>query len=71
MSGSLSRRRLLELAGLGGVAAVAAGSGAVLFERRDNGDGGGTGVQTVPFYGATRPGSSPRSRTTFASRATT
>ena len=33
MSGSLSRRRLLELAGVGGVAAVAAGSGAVLFER--------------------------------------
>ena len=41
MSGSLSRRRLLELAGLGGVAAVAAGSGAVLFERRENGDDGG------------------------------
>ena len=33
MSRPLSRRRLLELAGVGGVAAVAAGSGAVLFAR--------------------------------------
>ena len=72
MSGSLSRRRLLELAGVGGVAAVAAGSGAVLFERRET----VTATERQRQDGSllrcrTRPGSSRRSRTTFASRAST
>jgi deferrochelatase/peroxidase EfeB len=55
MSARLSRRRLLELAGVGGAAAVAAGSGAVLFERRDGNDGTSLD-QTVPFYGTHQAG---------------
>ena len=50
MSRPLSRRRLLELAGVGGVAAVAAGSGGVLVARGGESTGTGTGG-TVPFYG--------------------
>jgi deferrochelatase/peroxidase EfeB len=56
MSGSLSRRRLLELAGIGGVAAVAAGSGAVLFERRENESDGNHAARAVPFYGPHQAG---------------
>jgi deferrochelatase/peroxidase EfeB len=50
MSRTLSRRRLLELAGVGGVAAVAAGSGGVLVARGGESSDTGTGG-TVPFYG--------------------
>ena len=50
MSRPLSRRRLLELAGVGGVAAVAAGSGGVLVARGGESSDQGTGG-TVPFYG--------------------
>jgi deferrochelatase/peroxidase EfeB len=50
MSRTLSRRRLLELAGVGGVAAVAAGSGGVLVARAGESTAGGT-AGTVPFYG--------------------
>ena len=50
MSRPLSRRRLLELAGVGGVAAVAAGSGGVLVARGGESTDTGTGG-TVPFYG--------------------
>src|SRR6478735_4214835 len=56
MSGSLSRRRLLELAGVGGVAAVAAGSGAVLFERRESESNGKAAARAVPFYGPHQAG---------------
>ena len=56
MSGSLSRRRLLELAGIGGVAAVAAAA-ARLFRappqrRRSRAQAG----RTVPFYGVNQAG---------------
>ena len=55
MTGTLSRRRLLELAGVGGVAAVAAGSGGVLVARGGESTGTGTGG-TVPFYGEHQAG---------------
>ena len=50
MSRPLSRRRLLELAGVGGVAAVAAGSGGVLVARGGESSADGT-AGTIPFYG--------------------
>lgn len=50
MSRPLSRRRLLELAGVGGVAAVAAGSGGVLVARGGESTPSGT-AGTVPFHG--------------------
>jgi len=64
----LSRRRLLELASVGGVAAVAAGSGGVLVARGGESAGNGTGG-TVPFYGDHQAGilTPPQHHLQFAS----
>lgn len=54
MNGRLSRRRLLELAGVGGVAAVAGGGAGAALIRRDHATSGSGGV--IPFHGEQQAG---------------
>ena len=57
----ISRRRLLASAGLG-AGAITIGAGGYLVGQNEA-EASGEGTGRVPFYGGTRPGSTPRPRT--------